>query len=128
RFRVRKAACAPTPLMVPAVIGIIGQMQGFVLVTTPARKSSGTATKGRCCSASDNPVCNNARVTTGGIITTLRALSRTALLAGATGLISNHVLRFLLADDPWVRVVTVGRRATPLKHDKLEQRVLDLGE
>src|SRR5436190_4644990 len=103
-------------------------MQGFKLVTSPATKSSGTATKGRCCSASDNPVCNNARVTTGGIITTLRALSRTALLAGATGLIGNHVLQFLLADRTWGRVITVGRRITPHKHEKLEQRVLDLGE
>jgi uncharacterized protein YbjT (DUF2867 family) len=67
-------------------------------------------------------------VTTGEIITTLRALSRTALVAGATGLIGNHVLPFLLADDTWGRVVTVGRRITPHKHDKLEQRVLDLGE
>src|SRR6267378_5746788 len=102
-------------------------MQGFKLVTSPATKSSGTATKGRCWSASDNPVCNNARVTTGGIITTLRALSRTALLAGATGLIGNHVLQFLLADRTWGRVITVGRRITPHKHEKLEQRVLDLG-
>jgi uncharacterized protein YbjT (DUF2867 family) len=55
-------------------------------------------------------------------------LSRTALVAGATGLIGNHVLQFLLADDAWARVVTVGRRITPHKHPKLEQRVLDLGE
>lgn len=67
-------------------------------------------------------------MTTGGIITTLGALSRTALVAGATGLIGNFVLQFLLADDAWSRVVTVGRRLTPHKHEKLEQRVLDLGE
>ena len=67
-------------------------------------------------------------MTTGGIITTLGALSRTALVAGATGLIGNHVLQLLLADQAWSRVVTVGRRLTPHTHDKLEQRVLDLGE
>lgn len=67
-------------------------------------------------------------VTTGEIITSLGALSRTALVAGATGLIGNFVLQFLLADDAWARVVTVGRRITPHKHEKLEQRVLDLGE
>lgn len=54
-------------------------------------------------------------------------MSRTALLAGATGLVGRHVLQFLLADAAWSRVVTVGRRTTPQRHDKLEQRVLDLG-
>ena len=54
-------------------------------------------------------------------------MSRTALVAGATGLIGNFVLQLLLADKTWTRVVTVGRRITPHKHDKLEQRVFDLG-
>lgn len=54
-------------------------------------------------------------------------MSRTALLAGATGLVGSHVVQFLLADPEWSRVVTVGRRTTPQRHDKLEQRVLDLG-
>lgn len=55
-------------------------------------------------------------------------MSRTALLAGATGLIGSHVLKLLLAEDEWSRVVTVGRRPSPELHEKLEQRVLDLGE
>jgi uncharacterized protein YbjT (DUF2867 family) len=54
-------------------------------------------------------------------------MNRTALLAGATGLVGGHVLEQLLADNTWSRVVTVGRRTTPLRHEKLEQRVLDLG-
>ena len=54
-------------------------------------------------------------------------MSRTALLAGATGLVGSHVLELLLADETWSRVVTVGRRPTSLHHGKLEQRVLDLG-
>lgn len=54
-------------------------------------------------------------------------MNRTALLAGATGLVGRHVLQLLLEDDTWSRVVTVGRRTTPLRHEKLEQRVLDLG-
>lgn len=54
-------------------------------------------------------------------------MNRTALLAGATGLVGSHVLQELLGDATWSRVVTVGRRTTPLRHDKLEQRVLDLG-
>lgn len=52
---------------------------------------------------------------------------RTALLAGATGLVGGHVLRLLLADTTWSRVVTVGRRTTSIRHDKLEQRIVDLG-
>jgi uncharacterized protein YbjT (DUF2867 family) len=55
-------------------------------------------------------------------------VSRTALLAGATGLVGGHVLGFLLADPVWSRVVTVGRRSTSQQHEKLDQRVLDLGE
>lgn len=55
-------------------------------------------------------------------------MSRTALLAGATGLVGSHVLQLLLADAHWSRVVTVGRRTTSQQHHKLEQRVLDLGE
>lgn len=55
-------------------------------------------------------------------------MSRTALLAGATGLVGSHVLEFLVADTRWSRVVAVGRRTISQKHAKLEQRVLDLGE
>src|SRR5207245_3672713 len=54
-------------------------------------------------------------------------VSRTALVAGATGLVGTHVLALLLADAHWSRVVTVGRRTTAQQHGKLEQRVLDLG-
>src|SRR6266704_3737946 len=103
-------------------------MQGFRLVTSPAPNNNGTATNGRCWSASDKPVCNITMVTTRGIITSLGLVSRTALLAGATGLVGSHVLNLLLGDPQWTRVVTVGRRTTPQQHAKLEQRVLDLGE
>ena len=54
-------------------------------------------------------------------------MSRTALLAGATGLVGSHVLNLLLGDPEWTRVVTVGRRTTAPEDAKLEQRVLDLG-
>lgn len=54
-------------------------------------------------------------------------MSRTALLAGATGLVGSQVLQLLLDDPEWSRVVTAGRRTTPQRHGKLEQRVLDLG-
>jgi uncharacterized protein YbjT (DUF2867 family) len=55
-------------------------------------------------------------------------VSRTALVAGATGLVGSHVLELLLADPHWPRVMTLGRRTTSQQHTKLEQRVLDLGE
>lgn len=54
-------------------------------------------------------------------------MSRTALLAGATGLVGSHVLELLLADATWDRVITVGRRTAPARHEKLEQRIVDLG-
>lgn len=53
-------------------------------------------------------------------------MSRTALVAGATGLVGSHVLELLLADPRWSHVVTVGRRKSSQQHAKLEQRVLDL--
>src|SRR5207247_9912393 len=95
---------------------------------SPAPNKNGYATDGRGGGAADRPVCNGAMVTTGVIITTLGLVSRTALLAGATGLVGSHVLNLLLGDPAWSRVVTVGRRTTPQQHAKLEQRVLDLGE
>ena len=54
-------------------------------------------------------------------------MGRTALLAGATGLVGTHALELLLADAHWSRVVTVGRRASSYHHAKLEQRIVDLG-
>ena len=53
-------------------------------------------------------------------------MNRTALVAGATGLVGSQVLDLLLADDGWSHVVTIGRRTTSQHHAKLEQRVLDL--
>ncbi len=53
-------------------------------------------------------------------------MSRTALVAGATGLVGSHVLELLLADPQWSHVVTVGRRKPSQQHAKLEHRVLDL--
>ncbi len=55
-------------------------------------------------------------------------MNRTALVAGATGLVGSQVLELLLADAHWSRVVSVGRRSSSRQHDKLDQRVLDLGK
>ena len=55
-------------------------------------------------------------------------MRRTALVAGATGLVGSHVLDLLLDDQHWSHVITVGRRITARQHAKLEQRVRDLGQ
>jgi uncharacterized protein YbjT (DUF2867 family) len=49
---------------------------------------------------------------------------RTALVAGASGLVGSHVLRLLLEDPTYQRVTVLGRRELPLAHKKLEQRVV----
>jgi uncharacterized protein YbjT (DUF2867 family) len=51
---------------------------------------------------------------------------RTALLAGATGLVGGHLLRRLLDDGTWDRVVSIGRREVDVGHDRLEQVVAPL--
>ena len=50
---------------------------------------------------------------------------RTALLAGASGLVGGHCLRLLLAEPTYGRVIALGRRALPLQHPKLEQKLVD---
>jgi uncharacterized protein YbjT (DUF2867 family) len=59
--------------------------------------------------------------------------TRTALVAGATGLVGGHLVRRLLDAEAWNRVVTLGRRpldpgsgpGQALDHPKLEQRTVD---
>ena len=51
---------------------------------------------------------------------------RTALLVGTTGLVGGHLLRLLLADDTWDRVVSVGRREVDVRDPRLEQRLAEL--
>ncbi len=54
-------------------------------------------------------------------------ISRTALVAGASGLVGGHLLRLLLADGAYTRVVTLARRELAVRHAKLGQRVVDFG-
>ena len=54
-------------------------------------------------------------------------MSRTALVAGASGLVGGHVLQLLLADDACTRVVTLARRPLSVQYTKVEQRVIDMG-
>jgi uncharacterized protein YbjT (DUF2867 family) len=51
---------------------------------------------------------------------------KTALLAGATGLIGSHLLPLLLASDRYSTVTVVGRRKLSLSHPKLRQIVTAL--
>ena len=51
--------------------------------------------------------------------------SRTALVAGATGLVGGHLACRLLDARAWNRIVTLGRRPLDLDHPKLEQRTVD---
>ena len=51
---------------------------------------------------------------------------KTALLAGATGLIGSQLLPLLLASERYAKVVVVGRRAVAVQHPKLVQVVAEL--
>lgn len=53
---------------------------------------------------------------------------RTALVAGATGLVGGHCLDRLLAEPAYTRVITLGRRPLDRADAKLEQRVVALDE
>jgi uncharacterized protein YbjT (DUF2867 family) len=50
---------------------------------------------------------------------------RTALIAGATGLVGGHVLGLLLEDPAYTRVVSVSRRPVHTTPAKLEQHIVD---
>ncbi|HWS05748.1 MAG TPA: NAD(P)H-binding protein, partial [Burkholderiaceae bacterium] len=50
---------------------------------------------------------------------------RTALVAGASGLVGREILRALLADKAYSAVHCVGRRPLALKHPKLHSQVVD---
>ena len=50
---------------------------------------------------------------------------RTAIIAGATGLVGKSILQGLLDDPDVVRVYALGRREPPVAHRKLDARVVD---
>lgn len=53
---------------------------------------------------------------------------KTALLAGATGLIGSQLLLLLLASERYAKVIVVGRKAVPTIHPKLVQVVTELDQ
>jgi len=52
-------------------------------------------------------------------------MQKTALLAGATGLIGSQLLPLLLQSERYAKVIVVGRRAVPMLHPKLVQVVTE---
>jgi uncharacterized protein YbjT (DUF2867 family) len=54
--------------------------------------------------------------------------ARRTLLLGATGLVGQHILELLLADDTVQNVRVIARRPTGQKHTKLEEHLFDLSE
>src|SRR2546422_227594 len=58
-------------------------------------------------------------------LATTHVARRTALLAGATGLVGGHVLRLLLADESYQKITVLSRRGLPVTSPKLQQRLID---
>jgi uncharacterized protein YbjT (DUF2867 family) len=55
-------------------------------------------------------------------------MKKTALLAGATGLIGSALLPMLLASERYAKVIVVGRRPVAMQHPKLTQVTTELGQ
>ena len=50
----------------------------------------------------------------------------TVVIVGASGVVGARVLHHLLGRDDIARVIAVGRRILPLRHEKLVSKVVDL--
>lgn len=55
-------------------------------------------------------------------------MKKTALLAGATGLVGSALLPLLLASDRYAKIIVVGRRPVAMQHPKLVQVVTELDQ
>jgi len=53
---------------------------------------------------------------------------RTALIAGATGLVGGHCLRALLNNDQYGKVIALTRQPLSITHPKLDNQVIDFDE
>jgi uncharacterized protein YbjT (DUF2867 family) len=58
-------------------------------------------------------------------MTTAGGAGRSAVIAGASGLVGGLLLEKLLASSAYREVVSLGRRALPVTHDKLRQVTVD---
>jgi uncharacterized protein YbjT (DUF2867 family) len=54
--------------------------------------------------------------------------TRTALIAGASGLVGSHLLLLLLQSDRYSQVISIGRRELPVIHPKLDQQIVDFDD
>ena len=54
--------------------------------------------------------------------------AKTALIAGASGLVGSHCLQLLLDDPRYSKVISVARRPLHLDHPKLKQVVVDFND
>lgn len=50
---------------------------------------------------------------------------KTALIAGASGLVGSYCLQLLLQSERYAKVIAIGRRPLPRQHPKLEQLTVD---
>jgi uncharacterized protein YbjT (DUF2867 family) len=48
-----------------------------------------------------------------------------AVVAGATGLVGKELVKLLIEDTTYLKVITLGRRTLDIQHPKLEQRIVD---
>lgn len=51
--------------------------------------------------------------------------SKTALIAGASGLVGNFCLELLLQSKRYAKVISIGRRQLAIQHPKLQQLIVD---
>ncbi|MDH5608433.1 MAG: NAD-dependent epimerase/dehydratase family protein [Cyclobacteriaceae bacterium] len=51
--------------------------------------------------------------------------NKTALIAGATGLVGNELVRLLLGDSYYDKVVVIGRRSLLIDNERLQEIILD---
>lgn len=52
----------------------------------------------------------------------------TALIAGSTGLVGGHLLRLLIDNTAYDKIISIGRREVDIQHPKLEQYITDFRE
>jgi uncharacterized protein YbjT (DUF2867 family) len=50
---------------------------------------------------------------------------KTAIIAGASGLVGSYCLELLLQSNRYKKVISIGRKLLPLEHPKLEQKQVD---